>query len=152
MIPGLNDAELESILEAAAKAGARHAGYILAALPHELKAIFVAWLQEHFPDRAGRVLELIRQTRAGALSDAKFGRRFTGTGVYADLLARRFARAVKQLGLLDEGGLDAHALHPSRGRARPAWRRPRCRVLTPPARRLAGRSRAYDRAGRMRGR
>jgi len=106
MIPGLNDAEMESILEAAAKAGARHAGYILLRLPHELKAIFTSWLQAHFPDRAGHVLELIRQTRAGALSDAKFGRRFTGTGAYADMLARRFARAAKQCGLLDEGGLD----------------------------------------------
>ena len=106
MIPGLNDAEMESILQAAAKAGARYAGYILLRLPHELKTIFVTWLTEHFPDRAGRVLELIRQTRAGALSDAKFGRRFTGTGVYADLLARRFDRAARQWGLLDQGELD----------------------------------------------
>jgi len=106
MIPGLNDAEMESILQAAAKAGARYAGYILLRLPHELKTIFVTWLQEHFPDRASRVLELIRQTRAGALSDAKFGRRFTGTGVYADLLARRFDRAARQWGLLDQGELD----------------------------------------------
>ena len=106
MIPGLNDAEMESILEAAAKAGARGAGYILLRLPLELKAIFVEWLQERFPQRASHVLQLIRETRAGALSDAKFGRRFTGTGVYADLLARRFARAAKQWGLAEGDGLD----------------------------------------------
>jgi DNA repair photolyase len=106
MIPGLNDAEMESILAAAARAGARQAGYILLRLPHEVKTIFVTWLQEHFPDRAGRVLELIRQTRAGALNDARFGRRFTGTGVYADLLARRFERATKQWGLQDDSHLD----------------------------------------------
>jgi len=106
MIPGLNDAEMERILEASARAGARYAGYILLRLPHELKAIFTAWLQEHFPDRAGRVLELIRETRGGMLNDAKFGQRFSGTGVYADLLARRFSRAVKQYGLLDRGELE----------------------------------------------
>jgi DNA repair photolyase len=107
MIPGLNDAEMERILQAASTAGARTAGYILLRLPHELKEIFIDWLQQHFPDRASRVLQLIRETRAGALSDTKFGRRFSGTGVYADLLARRFARAAKQWGLLDHGGPDA---------------------------------------------
>jgi DNA repair photolyase len=106
MIPGLNDAEMEKILEAASRAGARQAGYILLRLPHELKQIFSTWLQQHFPDRASRVLELIRETRAGALSDSKFGQRMTGSGVYADLLARRFARAVKQYGLQDRSELD----------------------------------------------
>lgn len=106
MIPGLNDAELERILEASARAGARHAGYILLRLPHELKAIFTSWLQEHFPDRAGRVLEMIRETRAGTLNDSKFGQRFSGTGPYADMLARRFSRASRQLGLQDRGELD----------------------------------------------
>ncbi len=107
MIPGLNDAELERILEASARAGARFAGYILLRLPHELKTIFTTWLQAHFPDRASRVLELIRETRAGALNDAKFGQRFSGTGVYADMLARRFSRASKQYGLMDRGELDS---------------------------------------------
>lgn len=106
MIPGLNDAEMEKILEAAARAGARHAGYILLRLPHELKQIFSAWLQAHFPDRASRVLELIRETRGGALSDSTFGQRFAGTGVYADLLARRFARAARQHGLQDRAELE----------------------------------------------
>ena len=121
MIPGLNDAELENILQAASKAGARSAGYILLRLPNELKAIFVAWLHEHFPDRAGRVLELIRQTRAGALSDATFGRRMTGSGVYADLLARRFDRAVRQFGLADDRGLDGSRFAvPAAGHGNPA--------------------------------
>jgi DNA repair photolyase len=106
MIPGLNDSELERILQVSAAAGARTAGYILLRLPHELKTVFTAWLQDHFPDRASRVLELIRETRAGALNDSKFGQRFSGTGVYADMLARRFARAAKQYGLLDGGELD----------------------------------------------
>ncbi|HKM65248.1 MAG TPA: PA0069 family radical SAM protein [Acidisphaera sp.] len=99
MIPGLNDAEMERILEAAARAGARHAGYILLRLPHELRQMFEAWLHEHFPDRARHVLNLIRETRGGALTDPRFHHRFSGSGVYADLLLRRFTRATKQWGL-----------------------------------------------------
>lgn len=99
MIPGLNDAEMEKLLEAGARAGARHASYILLRMPHEIKSIFEAWLQEHFPDRAKHVLSLIRDTRAGALNDSRFGHRFSGQGPYADLLRRRFARAARQWGL-----------------------------------------------------
>ena len=107
MIPGLNDAEMERILEASARAGARHAGYVLLRLPHELRQMFEDWLQTHMPDRAGHVLSLIRETRSGALNDARFHHRFSGQGVYADLLLRRFARAARQWGL-DEAreGLD----------------------------------------------
>ena len=106
MIPALNDAEMEKILEAASRAGARWGGYILLRLPHEVKQIFEDWLNRHFPDRAKHVLELIRETRAGALNDAQFGQRFSGTGVYADLLARRFERAAKQWGLDNQDRLD----------------------------------------------
>ncbi len=109
MIPGLNDAEMERILELSAQAGARTGGYILLRLPHELKQMFEDWLSAHFPDRAARVLDLIRQTRAGALNDAKFGQRFTGTGVYADLLASRFTRAARQWGLDKSEPLDTAA-------------------------------------------
>ncbi len=110
MIPGLNDCEMEKILEQASRAGARHAAYVLLRLPHELRELFEAWLAEHFPDRAKHVLSLIRQTRAGALNDARFGHRFTGSGVYADLLLRRFNRAARQWGL-DESreGLDTES-------------------------------------------
>ncbi len=106
MIPALNDAELERILEAASRAGALHAGYVLLRLPHELKQIFEDWLHEHFPDRARHVLELVRQTRAGGLNDARFGKRFSGTGVYAELLSRRFARAARQWRLQEHHELD----------------------------------------------
>jgi len=99
MIPGLNDAEMEKILEASARAGARHAGYILLRLPHELRQMFEDWLATHFPDRAKHVLSLIRETRGGALSEPRFHHRMAGQGVYADLLLRRFARATRQWGL-----------------------------------------------------
>ncbi len=109
MIPALNDAEMEKILETASRAGARWGGYILLRLPHELKQIFEDWLNQHFPDRARHVLELIRETRAGALNDTKYGQRFSGTGVYADLLARRFERAARQWGLDNRETLDTTA-------------------------------------------
>ena len=106
MIPALNDAEMEKIVEAAARNGARWGGYVLLRLPHELKQIFEDWLNRHFPDRARHVLELIRETRAGGLNQAKFGLRFSGSGVYADMLARRFDRAARQWGLDNHEHLD----------------------------------------------
>lgn len=106
MIPGINDCEIEKILEAAARAGASHAGYVLLRLPHELREIFAAWLETHMPDRARHVLNLIRGTRSGNLNDTRFGDRFLGTGPYAELLGRRFARSVRQWGLNQLGELD----------------------------------------------
>ena len=102
MIPGVNDAELESILEAAAKAGAHSAHTTLVRLPHELAPLFTDWLEKHLPGRASHVLSLIRQSRAGRLNDPSFHSRFTGSGPYAQMLHQRFARAAKQFGL--EGG------------------------------------------------
>jgi DNA repair photolyase len=99
MIPGLNDAEMEKIVEAASRAGARHAAYVLLRLPHELRQMFEDWLATHFPDRARHVLNLVRETRGGALNEPRFHHRFSGQGVYADLLLRRFTRATKQWGL-----------------------------------------------------
>lgn len=121
MIPGLTDAELEKILEAAARAGARHAGYILLRLPHELRQMFEDWLNTHFPDRAKHVLSLIRETRSGALSDSRYHHRFSGQGVYADLLLRRFTRAARQWGL-DEAkeGLDCRRFAPPPGSPGPS--------------------------------
>ena len=99
MIPGLNDHEMEAILEAASDAGATRAGFIVLRLPLEIKELFEEWLRQHRPDRAERVLSLIRQTRGGALYQAEFGKRMRGEGPIADLLASRFAVAVKRLGL-----------------------------------------------------
>lgn len=99
MIPGLNDHELERILEAAAAAGVSTAGTLLLRLPHELKPIFTDWLDVHFPDRARRVLNLLRQCRGGKLNDSAFGRRMTGGGVVAAMLNRRFRLACKRLDL-----------------------------------------------------
>jgi DNA repair photolyase len=99
LIPGLTDADLERILEASAEAGATRAGSLLIRLPLEIGDLFRDWLQAHFPDRAGRVLSLIRQCREGRLNDSAFGRRFTGSGPVAELLGRRFDLAAGRLGL-----------------------------------------------------
>ena len=99
MIPALNDAELERILEAAAARGASHAGYILLRLPLELVGLFQEWLAEHAPGKAKHVMSLIHQVREGKPYRAEWGKRMTGTGVYAEMLGARFDAAVKRLGL-----------------------------------------------------
>jgi DNA repair photolyase len=99
IIPGLNDHEIEAVLEAAAAAGAAHAGYVLLRLPHELRELFTAWLEAHAPLRAQHVLALIRQCRDGRLNDPNFGSRMRGQGAYAELIAKRFALAKRRLGL-----------------------------------------------------
>jgi len=125
MIPGLNDAELERILAAAAASGARDAGYGLLRLPSELGEMFQTWLHQHYPQRAAHVLKLIRETREGKLNDSRFGQRFTGQGVYADLLSQRFARAVRQHGLNNRAPLQTlHFEPPSVPRGRTAVRTP----------------------------
>jgi DNA repair photolyase len=99
VIPGLTCHEMEDILQAAAEAGAERAGLTLVRLPHEIKTLFEEWLRGHFPDRADKVLSLIRQCRGGKLNQSAFGTRMGGTGPYAALLQQRFALAVKRFGL-----------------------------------------------------
>ena len=102
VIPALTDHELEAILEAAAAAGARWAGYVLLRLPYEIKDLFREWLAEHYPDRAAHVMSLIRNMRGGRDNDPRFGTRMRGTGPYALLLSNRFRLACRRLGLNSE--------------------------------------------------
>ncbi len=117
VIPAINDGEIESILEAAAQAGATQAHYIFLRLPHELKEIFSAWLQAHYPDRHEHVMSLIKQASGGKAYDHRFGSRQTGKGPYADMLAARFAKASGRFGLDSrryQHSLDCgHFLHPA---------------------------------------
>jgi DNA repair photolyase len=99
MIPGLNDAEMERILEVSAEAGAHSARYILVRLPREVKDLFGEWLEAEYPERASRVMSLIRQTRGGRLYDSRYGVRGRGEGPYADMLEKRFEVACTRLGL-----------------------------------------------------
>ena len=99
VIPAITDHEMESILEAAAAAKARFAGYILVRLPYEIKDLFREWLTEHFPDRAAHVMSLIRDMRGGQDNDPRFGTRMRGTGPIAELLRNRFKIACRRLNL-----------------------------------------------------
>jgi DNA repair photolyase len=99
MIPAINDAEIERILEAGAACGAEAAGYVLLRLPLEVRDLFREWLQANFPDRENHVFSLIRQTRDGKDYDATFGKRMTGGGPYAWMIRKRFETACSRLGL-----------------------------------------------------
>jgi DNA repair photolyase len=99
IIPMVNDAEMEHILEQAAGAGACCAGYVFLRLPYELKDLFREWLETHMPDRARHVMSLIRQSRGGKEYVAEFGTRMQGTGPYAQLISQRFKQACARLGL-----------------------------------------------------
>lgn len=99
VIPALNDMEMERILERAAAAGVAQAGYVLLRLPLEIGDLFTEWLQANCPDRAKRVLSLMRSTRGGKLYEAKWGERMKGDGPYAWMIGRRFEIAAERLGL-----------------------------------------------------
>jgi DNA repair photolyase len=106
MIPGINDAELEAILERAAKAGAVMAGYVLLRLPLEIEDLFREWLDCHAPLKADRVMKLMRETRGGKTYDPAFGRRMRGTGRYAEILAQRFYLAARRMKLNNQRRYD----------------------------------------------
>jgi DNA repair photolyase len=99
VIPFINDAELERVLQAASRAGASAASYVLLRLPWELKDLFREWLQAHYPLKAAHVMSLVQQTRGGKDYAAHWGTRFTGLGQFAKLIARRFALARRRYGL-----------------------------------------------------
>lgn len=96
VIPGLNDQEIETILARAASAGVVEAGYIMLRLPLEVRDLFCDWLHEHVPDRASKVLKLVRSIRDGKDNDAQFGRRMRGTGPVAWTIGRRFELASRR--------------------------------------------------------
>ncbi|MCK7593468.1 PA0069 family radical SAM protein [Pseudomarimonas salicorniae] len=115
VIPAVNDAEIERILEAVAEAGALSAGYVLLRLPHEVAPIFRDWLAQHLPDRAAHVMSLVQQLRGGRDYDARFGQRMRGQGPFADLLAQRFAIALRRHGLdRERPALDCSRFQPPR--------------------------------------
>jgi len=98
MIPFINEPELEHILQAARDAGATRAFSIVLRLPWEVNPLFQRWLEQHFPDRAHRVMARLREMRGGRDNDARFGTRMTGQGVWAELLRQRFEKACSRLG------------------------------------------------------
>jgi DNA repair photolyase len=99
VIPGLNDHEIEAILERAAEAGASGAPFTVLRLPLEIKDLFREWLQSERPERAARVMSLVRQMRGGKDYDPEWNRRMRGEGPLAVLIEARFKAARKRLGL-----------------------------------------------------
>ncbi|MBZ9556530.1 MULTISPECIES: PA0069 family radical SAM protein [unclassified Modicisalibacter] len=105
IIPALNDHEMERLLDAASDAGARTAAWMLLRLPHEVAPLFEDWLATHYPQRAAKVMSLIRQSRGGRANDPRFGHRQRGEGVFVDMLEQRFQRASRRLGLGRRAGM-----------------------------------------------
>jgi DNA repair photolyase len=118
VIPAINDAEIERILDAAAACGVRGAGYVLLRLPLEVRDLFREWLQANFPDRERHVFALIRQTRGGKDYDSSFGKRMTGGGPYAWMIGKRFDTTCARLGLnVHKTELTTAHFRPPRARA-----------------------------------
>lgn len=99
IVPALTDSEIENILEAARDAGATEAGFVLLRLPLELKELFREWLATEFPDRAAKVINILRSMHGGKDYIAEFGLRQRGSGPYAVQIGMRFRLAAKRLGL-----------------------------------------------------
>ena len=99
LIRSANNPAMVASWLAATKAGATRAGFTVLRLPLEIKELFEEWLRAHFPDRADKVLNHIRECRGGKLYNAEFGSRMRGEGVYADLIQNRLEKAVRRYGL-----------------------------------------------------
>ena len=104
IIPFVTEPEIERILEAARDAGAVGAHYVVLRLPFEVNPLFQEWLEAHFPERAARVMNRVREMRGGKDYDSDFSKRMHGEGVWADLIRQRFNKTVAKLGLGGLGG------------------------------------------------
>jgi len=103
IIPFVTEPDIEKVMEAARDAGALMASYVVLRLPWEVSPLFKEWLEEHFPDRAARVMNRVRDMRGGKDYDASFGNRMHGEGIWADLIQQRVDKAAKRLGMLGRG-------------------------------------------------
>ncbi len=99
VIPVINDAEMETVLEQAAQAGAATAGYVVLRLPHEVRPLFREWLETHEPGKTEHVFSIIRELRSGRENDPEYFSRMRGNGVFADLIRARFQSACRKFGL-----------------------------------------------------
>lgn len=104
IIPFVTEPEIEKILEAARDAGAVGAHYVVLRLPWEVNPLFHEWLQAHFPERAARVMNRVREMRGGKDYDSDFSTRMKGEGVWADLIHQRFHKTLKRLGMDELSG------------------------------------------------
>lgn len=119
VIPFVTEPDLERVMAAAAEAGVINASYVVLRLPWEVSPLFRQWLEAHFPDRAQRVMNRVRDMRGGKDYDATFGKRMHGEGIWADLIRQRFEKAVMRLGIGMRSGrfkaLDTSRFRPPSG-------------------------------------
>jgi len=99
VIPGLTDREIPKLLEAAAQAGARHAGFTMLRLPQAVGPLFERWLEQHYPLKKQKILSRLREVRGGKVSDSRFGRRMRGEGFYADQVEHLFEVSCRRAGI-----------------------------------------------------
>jgi DNA repair photolyase len=99
VIPAITDHELEQMVESVAAAGVTRAAWLMLRLPFEVAGLFESWLREHYPQRADKVLGILRELRGGKLNDPRFGHRHRGLGPYAALIEARFEAACRRHGL-----------------------------------------------------
>lgn len=113
VIPAITDGDMEAILARAAQAGVGSASWIMVRLPHEVAPIFREWLETHFPDRAEKVMGIVRSMRGGKDNDSRYFKRFRPEGAWASLLRDRFRLAVKRAGIRqDYAELDCNLFRP----------------------------------------
>ncbi len=114
VIPYLNDTEMETVITEAAGTGIINAGYVMLRLPHEIKHLFREWLDTHYPLKTEHVMNMVKDIRGGRDNDPNFGSRMRGQGVYADMIAKRFSKICRDLGLNNKRiKLDITAFKPS---------------------------------------
>ncbi|HRN57882.1 MAG TPA: radical SAM protein, partial [Agriterribacter sp.] len=92
MIPGLNDHEMQRIMEAAANAGAVFTAYTFIRLNGAIKFLFHDWLYKNFPDRADKVWHLIEQSHDGKVNDTRWGLRMRGEGAIAEIITQQYKK------------------------------------------------------------
>jgi DNA repair photolyase len=102
VVPGLTDAEIPKLLQAAQKAGACCVHYTMLRLPLAMKPIFLDWLERSYPFKAPRVKAMLQEVRGGELNDPRFGSRMTGEGLYAEQIAKTFELFARKYGM-DQG-------------------------------------------------
>lgn len=102
VVPGITDHEIETVLGAAADAGAVAASWIMLRLPREVSPLFQEWLDAHYPDRAAKVMARVREMHGGQDYDARWGMRMRGEGAYAEMIGQRFEKARRRAGLVQE--------------------------------------------------
>jgi DNA repair photolyase len=99
IIPGINEHEIPRVTAAAAKAGAQFASFTIIRLPLTVAPIFVAWIENHFPERKEKILGRIRSMRNGKLNSAEFGARMRGEGPMAEEIRQMFLVSCRRVGL-----------------------------------------------------